>query len=1369
MNQGNTGMDSQKDKMLFFDILAQGVIYVDEKGLITHANRAAEHLLGLDSKELIGIAANHARWKAIKPDLTPYPEPHHPVFLALSSSLPVLNRVLGIMHPKQNKYIWLLINAVPEFVEGSKKPTSVFITFTDISDQIELEVKLRKKNKLLHLVTAIGQKFINIPLMQVQEEIAIAIAKLGKFTGAERLAIFDYDFNNNLAHYTYEWCAIGISSQKDKFSVIPIQEFSSWIDILKKGESINISNIQQIPLESPMRKLLEATEVVSLLAVPLIYQGECIGVIGLESVTKPQYFDSLEQDLLVIFSELLVNIKNRIQNESYRAKAELAVIESRSNLNERLKEQNCVYQITSLSQNEDLNAQEYFGEVVKILPPAFLLPEETSVMIYYDGECYYSENFSEKGRKQEFGFFIGNKPLGYVNIFISEATEFLPEELKMMETVVSIIRKYKAIKQSKRALVASEEKYRIIANNTYNWEFWQAPDGHFIYHSPSCERITGYTPDEVHNDDFIYNEIIHPEDREIYLAHKSKVLQHKCADKINFRIYSKEKELRIIEHVCQPVFNSMGVYLGTRGTNLDVTEAKQAEKLLFETKEMYRSLIESSDASIMLLNVEGEFLYANEIAATIFGKKPEDFINNKYTLYDLAPAEIATENMAYIEQVFFSKKGSILETHRNIDGQEYWFRNSIQPVKDTSGNITSVFVNSANITEQKTAEFRIKESELKYRTLFADSPDGYLIVKEGIFIDCNKASENILNSSREYIIGKTPQQISPEFQPDGQPSDDLVKKVIEQAFEKNRHQFEWAHLKPNGEIVYVDVILSPMVTGKEQFLFISWRDITEKKEAQILIKKLQSAVEKSPLSIFITDKDGTIEYVNPHTIVTTGYSYEELLGGNPRILKSGFTNPKVYEELWFTITNGNIWKGILNNRRKNGSLYWESTTITPILNEAGDIINFIAIKEDITERVKIEREIKSLNQNLERKINERTAELQNTNTALMLAKKEAEEANQAKSDFLSRMSHELRTPMNAILGFAQLLEMGDLNEKQIKSVHHILNSGQHLLNLINEVLEITRIESGKISISLEPVNIMNVFRDVIETLTPAANARNIQLINVQDGKESFFIKADKQRIKQVVINLVNNAIKYNRVGGWVKLSAVEIVKNDNAFIKLCIADNGPGIEPIHLKKLFIPFERIGAENSAVEGTGLGLAVVQQYTSLMGGICGVESIPNEGSVFWVELPKTQGLAETMQIKEEHFPVKPELVNIQHQAVVLYIEDNSSNIELVNQIIATTRPNVKIINSIYGRMAESLALEHHPHLILLDLNLPDIHGFEVFNILQQNNKLKNIPVVIVSADAVSLQVSRLLEAGARKYLTKPFDINDFLKIIDEYTMH
>ena len=172
---------------------------------------------------------------------------------------------------------------------------------------------------------------------------------------------------------------------------------------------------------------------------------------------------------------------------------------------------------------------------------------------------------------------------------------------------------------------------------------------------------------------------------------------------------------------------------------------------------------------------------------------------------------------------------------------------------------------------------------------------------------------------------------------------------------------------------------------------------------------------------------------------------------------------------------------------------------------------------------------------------------------------------------------------------------------------------------------------------------------------------------------------------------------------------------------------------------------------------------------MGGICGVESVPNEGSIFWVELPKTNGLADTIQIQQEQLPDKPELVNIQQQSVVLYIEDNSSNIELVNQIIATTRPHVKLVNKVYGGMAESLALEHKPQLILLDLNLPDMHGSDVFSILQQNKELKEIPVVVVSADAVSSQVNRLLEAVAKQYLTKPFEIKDFLKIIDEYTLH
>lgn len=1056
------------------------------------------------------------------------------------------------------------------------------------------------------------------------------------------------------------------------------------------------------------------------------------------------------------------------RDETKRKKADDELRKSKFDLGERLKEQQSVYAVSTLSQNEQLTPEQYFKEIANIIVAGFQDTVQTYVHIFYEGFDYFSNQFKVTKNFREFNIHVSTQNQGYIKIYIPEHLAFLDEEMVMINTIVSIIEKYKQIKITKRDIIASEEKFRIIANNTYNWEFWEAPDGHFIYHSPSCERVTGYSADELLNDSAIIKKLIHPEDVTKYVEHRNNVIDEKKSKKVIFKIINRKNETRIIEHVCQPIFSEQGVFLGTRGTNLDITERKLAEDALFESKEIYRSLIESSDAAIIMLDVNGRFLFVNEIAAKTYGKTPSEFLEEDFTIYDLATPEIASQNMADIEQVFFSRKGIIKESTRLINGHPVWFRSSIQPVKNTQGNIYAVFVNATNITEQKLAEERVKLSELKYRTLFAESPDGFLIVKDGIFIDCNKASEFILGSSREYIIGKTPTDISPVYQPNGRLSSELVKEVIVDAINHGNTQFEWTHLKVDGTPVIVDIKLSVVDANGENLLFTTWRDVTVQREAEVLIKKLQSAVEQSPISIFITDIDGNIEYVNPFTIATTGYQQEELIGHNPRILKSGFTNPKVYDELWKTITNGKVWRGVLNNRRKNGSLYWESTTITPITNEVGTITSFIAIKEDITERIKIEHEIKQLNTNLEKKIVERTIELQNSNADLTKAKFEAEEANHAKSEFLSRMSHELRTPMNAILGFAQLLEMGTLDAKQDKAVHHILNSGKHLLNLINEVLEISRIEAGKISISVEAVKLNNVFRDVLETLSPTAEAYGVQLINELQNSADIFISADKQRIKQVLLNLLNNAIKYHEKRGWVKLFATEVYKDNKTIIRICVSDNGPGIDPNNIKKLFTPFERLGAENSAVEGTGLGLSVVQQYASLMGGTCGVESKLKEGSTFWVELPKTISIAESINahVQLEQLPLKEK---ISSDAVVLYIEDNSSNIELVSQILLTKRPNIKLVTTVYGKQTLELALKHKPNLILLDLNLPDIHGFDVNEILKLDPIAKEIPVIVVSADAMPAQVSKLLEAGVKQYLTKPYDVPAFLQIIDQYTSH
>ncbi len=381
------------------------------------------------------------------------------------------------------------------------------------------------------------------------------------------------------------------------------------------------------------------------------------------------------------------------------------------------------------------------------------------------------------------------------------------------------------------------------------------------------------------------------------------------------------------------------------------------------------------------------------------------------------------------------------------------------------------------------------------------------------------------------------------------------------------------------------------------------------------------------------------------------------------------------------------------------------------------------------------------------------------------ARMEAEKANLAKSEFLSRMSHELRTPMNSILGFAQLLVMSGLNSSQNKGVKHILQSGKHLLDLINEVLDISRIESGNISLSLEPIQVSSVIQETIEIAMPLANKLQLK-IDVEGAIEKpVFVKSDRQRMKQVLINLINNAIKYNKVGGSIYLKTELMPENSEgiSLVRISVTDTGLGISAEDIPKLFMPFERIGADKSITEGSGLGLTVVKKIMEALGGTIGVESVLGEGSTFWFELPLIESPLENMKKNGNLTDLETNLAL--NKGTILYIEDNDSNIELVVQIISSQRSKINLITKIYGKQAVPLAIEYQPDLILLDLDLPDIHGSEVLKRLQAEEKTRGIPVIIISADAGPKQIEKLLKAGAKNYLTKPLDIIDFLKVIDE----
>jgi signal transduction histidine kinase/CheY-like chemotaxis protein len=382
--------------------------------------------------------------------------------------------------------------------------------------------------------------------------------------------------------------------------------------------------------------------------------------------------------------------------------------------------------------------------------------------------------------------------------------------------------------------------------------------------------------------------------------------------------------------------------------------------------------------------------------------------------------------------------------------------------------------------------------------------------------------------------------------------------------------------------------------------------------------------------------------------------------------------------------------------------------------------------------------------------------------AMYQAQMAAEAANRSKSEFLSRMSHELRTPLNAVLGFSQLLELDELTPDQEQAVGQITKGGRHLLDLINEILDISQIETGKLALSPEAVNVSDVVGETVDLVRPLAANRGIHMLGSERTACDVYAFADRQRLKQILLNLLGNGIKYNREGGTVSITCA---RPEPGTLRIQVADTGPGIPQEHFSLLFTPFERLGAEQSTVEGTGIGLALSRRLAEVMGGTLGVESTVGRGSTFWVDLPIVEGPVQRIERLDSLAGTSVvDSTSAADQPAVLHVEDNLSNIQLIERVLAQ-RPGVQLIPAMQGRLGVELARQHKPILILLDLNLADVSGEEVLGMLRDDPATAHIPVAIVSADAMPRQVQRLLSRGATAYLTKPIDVRQLLELVDK----
>jgi signal transduction histidine kinase/ActR/RegA family two-component response regulator len=424
-----------------------------------------------------------------------------------------------------------------------------------------------------------------------------------------------------------------------------------------------------------------------------------------------------------------------------------------------------------------------------------------------------------------------------------------------------------------------------------------------------------------------------------------------------------------------------------------------------------------------------------------------------------------------------------------------------------------------------------------------------------------------------------------------------------------------------------------------------------------------------------------------------------------------------------------------------------------IIHRVEDVTDFVRLKERGSEQEAVTAELRERAEKMEAEVLRRSIELQEANKRLRVA-------NEAKNEFLSRMSHELRTPLAAIMGFSELLGLSDLGEEKQRWVSQVFKASQHLLSLINEVLDLSRIEAGQLSISPEPVPLGRILEEALELMGPVAESRGVVIHPPPALAGSSYVFADEQRLKQVLINLVSNAVKYNRDGGEVRI-ALDAVDSDR--LRISVEDTGAGIDEESQAKLFVPFERLNAAASGVDGTGLGLALSRTLIEAMGGSIGVESTPGVGSRFLIELGRGEPAAVEMPSGEEH-PLLAERAYTGERRL-LYIEDTIANVRLIEEILQS-RPSIRLIPAMMGQLGLELAREHDPDLILLDLHLPDLNGEEVLAQLRADERTRDIPVIILSADATMRQLAPLLATGARDYLTKPIRVRRLLEVMDDF---
>ena len=805
------------------------------------------------------------------------------------------------------------------------------------------------------------------------------------------------------------------------------------------------------------------------------------------------------------------------------------------------------------------------------------------------------------------------------------------------------------------------------------------------------------------------------------------------------------------------------------------------EVALFKTGALQNAILNCANFSSIATDAKGVIQIFNVGAERMLGYAATDVLN-KITPADISDpqevisrakslsAELGTSISPGFEALVFKASRGIEDiyelTYIRKDGSRFPAIVSVTALRDAQDSIIGYLLIGTDNTARKQAEEALLKAGALQSAIFNSANFSSIATDaKGVIQIFNVGAERMLGYAATDVLNKiTPADIS-----DPQEVISRAKSLsaelgtsISPGFEALVFKasrgiediYELTYIRKDGSRFPAIVSVTALRDAQDSiigYLLIGTDNTARKQveaEQKVLDQRLRdqqfytrSLIESNIDAIMTTDPSGIITDVNKQMETLTGCTRDELIGAP---FKNYFTDPERAEAgIKLVLSKKKVTDYELTACARDGKETVVSYNAMTFYNRDRKLQGVFAAARDVTERKRLDQV------------------LQEKNVELESARSVAERANLAKSDFLSSMSHELRSPLNAILGFAQLMDADSPppTPAQKECIAQILQAGWHLLKLINEILDLAKVESGQVPLSEEPVSLAEVMIECQAMIEPQAQQRDIKLAFPQINIP-YFVSADRTRLKQILLNLLSNAIKYNREHGTVE---VEFTASTPERTRISIKDSGAGLTPEQMAQLFQPFNRLGQEAGGEEGTGIGLVVAKRLVELMGGVIGVESAVGVGCVFWFEL---------VSVAEPHLPMEgddaaalaqPNAPREVRQHTLLYVEDNPANMKLVEQIIAR-HPDICLLTAVNGNSGVGIARASQPDVILMDINLPGINGFEVLKILREDPVTAHIPVIAISANAMPLDIKRGLKAGFFRYITKPIKIGEFMEALD-----